>query len=249
MERTTLGSWLRTTQAFGQQLCEKETLDHGIAFFHPRFASLPEACQFREVLISGTANVAEAFAAAEAWFSGKKLCCLRWSPAEGQPVAPLAEVLIPRGFRRRDWTVMALTRRVELPPSEGIRILPARAMRAAFCETFRDDTNLLADAYLERLDDPQLEMFVAVSDQGAVGRGGLFQVGDIARIVEPRVLPGSPAGDVERALFAMVLGLARRLTLRIVLIQVEREDAATKDRLTRFGFADAGEFVEFDRNV
>jgi len=249
MERTTLGSWLRTSQAFGQQICEKETLDDGIAFFNSRFASLPEACQFREVLVSGPGGEPSAFAKAEAWFTGRTLRCLRWAPAEGQAVAPLGEVLLPHGFRRRDWTVMALAHWVETPTVAGIRILPARAMRDAFRDTFRGDSTLLADAYLERLDDPQLDMFVAVSEQGAVGRGGLFQVGDIARIVEPRAAPGSPEGEVECALLAVVLGLARRLTLRKVFIQVEREDAAARDRLIRLGFADAGEFVEFDRDA
>ena len=51
MERSTVGSLLRTTQALCGQLCEKETLTHGIAYTCARYPNLSEVNQFREVVV------------------------------------------------------------------------------------------------------------------------------------------------------------------------------------------------------
>ena len=241
MERTTVSAYLRTTQAWCLQLCEKETLDHGIAYVNPRHATLPEACHLREVVIEDPAAVAEAFARTEHWFRERKLRCLRWAPVESQPLEPLAGVLAANGFVTRRYNVLALSR-WEVPAANGdIRILPARAMRSAFLSTFVVSTE--ADAFAERLDDPHLDMFVAVGPGGPVGRCGLFQVGDIARVVEP--VAADPV--LERTLVAAALSLAKRLAYKTVLMQCNSDNPATLTRYAEYGFSPAGQFVEFDR--
>jgi len=243
MERTTVSAYLRTTQAWCLQLCEKETLDHGIAYVSLRHATLPEACHLREVVIENETEIAPALEQTERWFAERRLRCLRWAPVETQPLVPLQRVLETKGFRAKKYTVLALSK-WEVPAASGdIRILPARAMRSAFLSTF--SVSAEADAFAERLDDPHLDMFVAVGAAGPVGRCGLFQVGDIARVVEPVACePG-----VERSLVGTALALAKRLAYKTVLMQCDSDNHAALTRYTEYGFSPAGEFVEFDRDA
>src|SRR3990172_8473514 len=98
MDRTTVGSLLRSTQAYCSELCEKETLEYGIAYYNPRFSLLPEANQFREVLIEDLARIAEAFEQTEKWFRQQEMFCHRWAPAEGRGTDELADFLTQHGF-------------------------------------------------------------------------------------------------------------------------------------------------------
>ena len=256
MDRTTVGSLLRSTQAYYSELCEKETLDYGIAFYNPRFAALPEANQFREVLIEDPARIPAAFQQTEACFRKRELFCHRWAPAEGRGTKELADFLTQQGFRRRQHMAMSLARWVDQETPEQVRILPARAMRTAYRETFTQfDTpgsssmgELLADASLERLDDPQLDMVVALWDKEPVGRCGLYQVGDIARVMSVCILPVYAGRGIEEALLAHVLALAKRLTMRTVLVQIDETDRAGRTFLEEAGFVCDGEIVEFERD-
>ncbi len=257
MERTTVGSLLRTTQAYCGQLCEKETLDYGIVYHNRRFAALPEASQFREVLIEDAARIPEAFEQAEMWFQKRDLFCRRWAPAEGRGTSDLAEFLIRNGFRARRHVAMSLVRWVDLKAPERVRILPARAMRTAYRETFTEGyapesstmRELIAEASLERLDDPHLDMVLALWDKRPVGRCGLYIVGDIARVMNVWVSPDFVDRGVEEALLAHVLALAKRLTMRNVLAQIEETDLAGQVRLEKTGFVRDGEIVEFERDL
>ena len=244
MERTTIGSWLRATQAYCQQPCEKETLEYGIAYYSAVFAAIPDACQFREVWIPDLAHLEDAFRQTEAWFGAKQLRCLRWAPAEAQPVDRLGPFLIERGFTARHSLIMGLSRWVEPRHNSAVRVLPARAMRAAFQQTFGEN-ELSAKAGLERLDNPQLDMFVALQDRKPVGRCGLFQAGDIGQIVDLTVTEP----EIERALLDHMLALAKRLTMPNVVIQVPHDDRDTQGRLEGLGFVAAGDYVEFERGA
>ena len=271
MDRTTVGSLLRSTQAYCSELCEKETLEYGIAYYNPRFASLPEANQFREVLIDDPLRIPEAFDQTESWFHQRKMICRRWAPAGGQGTDELADFLTRRGFRSRRHLAMSLTRWIDRETLQDVRILPARAMRDAYRETFtRFETpgssalrELLAEASLERLDDPHLDMVVALWDKQPVGRCGLYQVGDIARVMSVCVLPMYAGRGIEEALLAHVLALAKRLTMRNVLTQIDETDRAglhpsdlslQRSRaleltLEEAGFVGDGEIVEFERDA
>ncbi len=256
MDRTTVGSLLRSTQPYCSELCEKETLDYGIAYYCRRFATLVEANQFREVLIDDPARIREAFEQAEAWFRQRGLFCHRWAPAAGQATTELTDFLTQRGFMVRRSTAMALARWVGQGTPEQVRILPARAMREAYRGTFIHaeapgspaTRKLLAEASLERLDDPQLDMVVALWDKQPVGRCGLYQVGDIARVMSVSVIPAFAGRGVEQALLAHVLALAKRLTLRHIFAQVDETDASTRILLEEAGFVADGEIVEFERD-
>ncbi|MCO6437351.1 MAG: GNAT family N-acetyltransferase [Phycisphaerae bacterium] len=251
MTRTTVSSLLRSTQAFAQQICDKETLDHGIAFYSERFAGLPEANQFREVYIDDPSNATKAWEQAESWFARQGLRCQRWSPGEGQAIEPLEALLSGRGFEARRFDAMILTQWAELSPSPPqVRVIHARAVRQAYRETFiqsGEGREAVADAYAERLDDPSFDAFVALAEGNPAARATLYQVGDIARVMDVCVLPAYRGLSLEDALLSQALGLARRLAMRTILAQVPVEDEALRTMLGRAGFAEDGSVVEFHR--
>lgn len=256
MQSSTAGSILRSTQAFCGQLCETESLEHGICFASDRFSHLPEANQFREVVIQDPACMAAAYEQAELWFAKRNSFCYRWAPAVDAPEDELGAFLGDRGFTAHDFRVMVLSKWVELDATPDVRVLPARAVRAVYRETFTQASwpaspqgrDRLADAYDERLDDPHLDMFVAVVDKQPAGRCALFQVGDIARVMGFFVLEPFSDGRVERALLLHVLTLARRLDMRRICTQTRRDDATRTAMLEDAGFVQDGVIVEFERS-
>ncbi len=255
MERSTAGSILRSTQAWCAQLCEKQTLTHGIAYYSEQFAALPQANQFREVVVDSTAALSEALAEADEWFRSKALTCHRWAPAEGLASDEFNAFLARNGFRKRVHSIMALATWSDVEPVAGVRVLHARAMRAALRATFVETESpnspaqpeLSADACEERLNDPQFDMFVATVDGEPAGRCALFQVGDIARVMDLSVLAPFADRGVDAALVSHVLALAKRLAMRNICVQVDESSERKPAWFERFGFRADGSIEEFDR--
>ncbi len=136
MQRTSTGALLRANQAWYEQIAERVTLSDGIAFYSSRFPALADTNQFREVIADTPEGVARAFDEAEAFYAGKGLTCRRWCPVEGAFVDALDAYLIARGFARRTYDVWTLTQWPQIEKDDSVRVLPARAMRPAFRETF-----------------------------------------------------------------------------------------------------------------
>jgi len=256
MEHSTVSSLLRCIQAYCIQLCEKHTLDFGIAYYCERFPEVAELNQFREVIADETTDVRALFMQAQEWFEQNDLKCYRWAPALGVASPALAEFLVEHGFDRRVDVALRLTEWVELDASPGVRVLPARAMRAAYRESLEavpPDTGStwtahIAEACEDRLDDPSFDMFVALVDKQPAGRCALYQVGDLAHVRDLAVLPAFADRGVERALLAHVLALAKRLVLGNVLAHVSADDRVRLAWFQHAGFVPDGEMVEFRRD-
>lgn len=257
MERSTVGSLLRSTQALCTQLSEKETLEHGIAYYSERLALAPEANQFREVVIDDPAAADRAYAEAEGWFQARGLRCHAWAPAGGASTPTLDELLKTRGFIATEYTALILSRWVEFEPVEGVRVLPGRAMRAALERTFLDHDAppgepappMSAAVCTQRMDDPQFDMFVAMHSEAPAGRCAFYQVGDLARVMDLFVLPNHAGVGVEQALIAHVLAMAKRLAIRNIHTQIDSGDRAALDFFQRAGFEADGTIVEYHRKT
>ncbi|MHC4698423.1 MAG: GNAT family N-acetyltransferase [Planctomycetota bacterium] len=257
MERSTVGCLLRTTQALCSQLCEKWTLEYGIACYSDRFANLPEANQFREVVAERPSEVQDAFDQAEEWFQRRNLTCHRWAPADGQPSDALADFLTDHGFKQRRLIAMSLAKWVEIESSPDIRIVPTRAVRAAYRSTFiqadspasQSMRELTADAYCERLDDPQYDAFVALVDNKPAGRCTLYQVGDIARVMDLCVMSAFADRKVDATLVAHVLAMAKRLAMRNIVTLLDDDDPRGVEWFEEVGFVCDGEIIEFERSA
>lgn len=255
MQRTTVGSILRSTQAYCIQLCDKETLDFGIVYHSTRYSSLPGINQFREVVIEDPKNIPNAYQQAEQWFQEHQLTCHRWAPADGKGSDELDSFLSERGFTLRSFTAMALTKWPDLDQTNPVRILPARAMREVYREILlstsnNPETNLLNLAIQsgeDRLDDPQYDMFVATLDKKPAGICALYQVGDIARVMNLNVIHTFSDAAIDQALLTHVLSMARRLTMQNVYVLVDSENVVQRKWYESHGFIADGEIVEYHR--
>ena len=257
MERSAVDSLLRTSQAHCQQICDKQTLDFGIAFYSGRFSSVPQANQFREVWIDDPARIADAFDEAETWFNSKGLRCHRWAPAGGEASEALTEFLMRRGFSIRRDTAMILSNWPEMDGDEKdtVRVLPARAMRAAFrtiidkanTSTSEPDSTQAIEAMEERLDDAPYDMFVAMDDGRPAGCCALYQVGDIARVTDLIVHEDDAAERIAKSLLKSVLVLARRLAIKNIVTQVSEQDKVRSALFDQMGFKADGTLTEFER--
>lgn len=255
MSQSSASALLRANQAFYQLLMDTQTLDYGIAFSNPTWAALPQAAQFREVLIPDPTQLSNAFESAEDYFHQQGLLCMRWAPAVDQPVGTLGEFLKARGFLARDLTVMRLAAWTEDsagPPD--LRVLPARPMRQAFAQTYLiecqdESAKTRSTAALEYLDEASMSLFVALQGDQPVGRAGLFEVGDLGLIVELYVSPAARRRGIGHALTTQLVQIARRSALRMVCAEVQTDNPAGLACLQSCGFVPDGQVCEFDRST
>jgi GNAT superfamily N-acetyltransferase len=252
---TARGAALRSTQAYRELVCGKTTLEGGIAFHCDRFPAFPWENQFREVMLENPDAAAGILAGVEAFFAERDLRCRRFALAEAQRPEAIEPTLRAAGWVRDDRVAMVLAENPDLTAPAGIRVLPARPMRAAFRACWADWARFLpveqqdaaVEVATERLDDHRLDAFVAMVEGKPAGAAALFQVGDIGRIDDFHVLGDFRDGEVAKALLAQVLTLARRLSLRIVVAAPLAREPATRSLLTCHGFAEAGPLVEYGR--
>lgn len=257
MSTPTVASILRTSQAYCAQLSEKQTLEFGIVYSCDRYPRSPEVNQYREIIADNEADLELAWAESAKCFAEHATQGRTWALAVGVPSAAMAKFLTARGFHERMYTAMRLEKWTEFAPQSAIRVVPARAVRSAFREAVKGDprngddesVGVTRPALLnDRLDDPQLDMFVALIDGKPAGHCGLLQVGDIARVIECGAVQGcsaSQASETIIALLAHVLRLAQRLTMKTICAQVLTDDRATISHFERAGFVADGEILEY----
>lgn len=253
MATATVSAILRSNQAYYAQLSDTTSLQYGIAYTCPRYPSLESANQFREVLIEQPGDMEPAFAEVEAHFAGAGVRCYAWVPAADQSIEPVATFLSSKDYRRRDLSAMVVQEWVELPAPRDIRVLPARAMRKALhaihAEEFRmsdaAEQDMLTAGATERLDESQIDAFVALLDGAPAGHCTLFQVGDIGRIVDLFVVESFRRGGVATALMGHLLRMARRLTMRITCMEIPSDSVAALTLCERCGLVQDGTTTEF----
>ncbi len=255
MIRTTLGAVLRSHQAYCLQLSQAEALDWGMAYTSTRFAGLHEANQLREFAVPAEEDAPVAYAAVEAYFAERGLTCSRWTLAAGQPYETVGPLLWERGYRRREVLACALRGWPRVAVQDDLRILPARPMRQQYRRTFlepdgpysADYRELSAEAGLERLDSAGYEARIALLSGDPVGRGALFQVGDIGRICDLYVHPEHRRQGVATALLAHLLTIAKQYMTRTVCLEVEADNTPGLRCAQRMGFVPDGRSIEFHR--
>lgn len=229
-----------------EQVSQWDSLDYGVAYWSTAHPTLPEANQLRDVWLADiTAD--EAYAQSEAYFAERGARCGLWTIASSQSEGPVRDLLTGKGWQRLETTVLSLARwdLTEAPVETTIRILPARAMRKAYRATF-DDSSTDGDAAVTRLDDSNLDEFVATIDGAPAGRIGYLSVGDTARITNAFVLPAFRGHRVEFQLMAHVLRLARRLLPKIIVSGADTAEA--QSFLNQCGFESASTTVEYRRS-
>jgi ribosomal protein S18 acetylase RimI-like enzyme len=242
----------RSAQVYYEQITEQTALSAGVAFTCPEYPTLDEGNQFREVILPRDGSLADVHAEVTDFFDRHGLRCYRWVPAAGTPIEPLEAFLLERGYTLHRSQCMVLTRDVDVPASDDVRILPARAMRQALRVLRMADTRydpamraILADSRNERLDDPSYDQVVAMIDKQPAGTGVLMQVGDIGRVENVFVAERFRRRGVARSIMSHLLTLNRRLALRITVLEVDEGNIPALALYRQCGFDPAGPRVEF----
>ena len=235
----------RADQVFYEQVGEKITLEYGIAFFVTECPHAQQDNAFREVWVADLGAMPAAWAEVEAFYARRDLTCYRWVPALGQAAETIERFLLEKGLRKEPQAAMHLREWLDFTVEPNVRVLPARAMRQAFRALHEDPQHVAIEE--RRLDSPQFDVFVATVDNRPAGRCGLLQVGEIANVRDLYVTPEFRQGNVEEALLAHMLEMARRLMMRIVCAKVDVRDAETIAFLEHHGFRQEGEMVEYAR--
>jgi ribosomal protein S18 acetylase RimI-like enzyme len=238
----------RSSQVYYAQIAEQTTLSCGVALTCPRYPKYPFGNQLREVLIPRGQSPAGCSEEVQAFYAGQGLRCLVWSPAAIQPVEPIEAFLTARGYTPIRSLALWWARDVEIPLTPNVRVLPARAMRRALREMIvssKPGNEGVADRALERLDDPQYDLSLAMLGNSPVGHAALYQVGDIGRIVNVFIAREHRRQGVALSLMAHLLALARRLALRITCLDTEESNLPARALYARCGFEEEGSFVEY----
>lgn len=253
MEVDVVAAVRRAHQAWYEYATQRETLSCGIAFHSEAWPAAADLNQFREVLL-GEKDVAAAWAEAEQFYRPRGLRCGRWVPSSEQPPEPLERFLADRGFTRVETTALLLTKWPEPSTAPNVRLLPVRTVRSYFQAVVAEAARALgvpegrfAGVAHLHIDDPQLDMFVAVLGTEPAGVGGLYQVGDIALLRDLFVIPARRRTGVGRAIVSHLLALARRLTPRVICATAATGDRALASLLESCGFEPGGTLVQFHR--
>lgn len=251
-EADAIAALRRACQVYHEQITERVTLSCGIALLCPEYPTLHEGNHFREVILPPDGSLESAWREVQGCYAEHGLTCYEWVPAAGTPIEPVEAFLAGKGFTTRRNLCMVWRHDVEHPVSEGVRILPARAMRRACREVALNDARvapdrrgMVADAANDRLDDPQYDRFVAMVDGRPGASGALHQVGDIGRIHDVIELAFCRDRGVGTALVSHLLALSRRLAMRITVAEVDEADADGRALYTACGFEPAGALARF----
>ncbi len=249
MATPTESAALRALQAHTLLLGDSESLDWGVAYVCPRFPNINTANQLREVAIERADDIARAFDEVTDRYTAAGLKCHRWALAADQPPDAIGRFLSARGFRREDHTVMTVDAWVDVPAADGVRVLPARAMRKALDAILIDahpgPLTPQRDAAVERLNDPRMEGCVAIVGGAPAGYCTFFEVGDIGYISDLFVSDPHRRRGVGTALMGHVLRLARRLMMRVTCLRVPVDAKNAESLFTRCGLRPDGVVTEF----
>lgn len=245
----------RTQQAWYEYATSQHNLACGIVFTSEDWPDAPSLNQFREVQLIDT-SIEEAWAQAESAFSERGCTCGRWVPAGDQDADRFATFLDGRGFKRVDHSAMLLTHWPERTARDDVRLLPARTVQTkhralveAACAEMGDPSERAVDVALLHLDDPQLEWWVAMIGTDAVGVGGLYQVGDLAVVRDVFVRPDRRRDGVGTSIISHLLGVARRLTPRVIVASAPTQRTDLCAFLAASGYEPAGDITEFHRRT
>jgi ribosomal protein S18 acetylase RimI-like enzyme len=242
----------RSGQFYFEQITDQHTLSSGIAHCSAEYPLLAECNHLREVILPQSGTLADFYDEVQAFYADRNLTCHRWVPAADTPIEPLEAFLTRHGYVTRRKTCMVWADDIDLPTRDDVRILPGRPMRQALRDLRLTDDRFdqqvraqLADSRLERMDDPTYDAFVAMQGKSPVASGVLIQVGDIARVENIFVGPSHRRQGIATHLMHDLLALARRLAMRITVLETESDNHPAIALYQRCGFTQAGSYVQF----
>lgn len=253
----------RSNQQYFEQVSRRETIGCGYAYVNVEHPRVP-ACNFLGEFLLDAADP-DLLGTVAGFFSNQGATCFGYVPAAQQDVAPVEQLLSPRGFQRRDIiaSILPATADPGAPATNAAspghpHFVGARAMRRAYLRLIAErsatgdepDETALTQIHGERLNDPQYDAFVAFDPGGdePIGTVTVYQVGEIGRICDLYVARGRRRQNVGRALLAHAAQTARRWALRPICAAVSAKNTAGRALLGAAGFEEGGVIAEFWRS-
>ncbi|MBI5863063.1 MAG: GNAT family N-acetyltransferase [Planctomycetes bacterium] len=242
----------RSEQSYTEQVCRRETLAVGHAFFASEHPLVPECNFVGEATLDGLDD--GAVAAVERIYSDRGGRCFGWTPRMGEDAEAFERRLAGRGYVRREFSC-AEFRGAPPTAARGVRVLAARAMPRAYRLLVEQRAATEGEALasertaiqLERNNDPQYDALVALIDDEPAGMAALHSVGTIGRMRELFVAPARRRRGVATALVAFVAAQARRWAMERLCATAPADDQAALGLLRGTGFSIEGTIFAFRR--
>ena len=242
----------RSNQTYFEQTAERVTISCGYAYTRPEYRLLPDCNFVGEILLDD--DTPDPVAYVNDYFLKRMTECRRWFPSQQQDPEPVAALVEPLGFERREYIAYGCRDEETGDVDERFRFIGARAMRRAYTSVieqrsaeFPELADALTTVQLERLDDPRYDGFVALKDDEPVGMIAVYQVGEIGRLCDLFVPGPHRRNGVATALVNYGVQTARRWALRPLCMQIAAHNTAGRALAAKTGFGEDGIIVGFVR--
>ncbi len=241
----------RLLQAYDGLVSDPVALEGAIAYDSTRFPNLPNACHAGDFV--AVPDAAAALRELDAFYESRGARCSRVRVAAGADRRAMDDAFAAAGYAPRPilaWRATSASTSGPSPPQ--LRVVSARALRRAYTALLNERAGGNADSRLiehelDRLDNPQFDVWVAEIDGAPGGCIALLQVGPIGGLFDLYVRPDARRRGVGSALVEYALGAARRWTLRQVFAGCGESNAPACALATRLGFRQDGILPAFCR--
>lgn len=221
---------------------------------HPNFRMFNTA---DEVRIPDGWSAVQVMDAIEEHFADAGTTCRKLQCNETTWPTGLAEETERRGFKPDDSQVMLMQRYAEPTAiNEDLQIIPARAayreLKPFMVEANKQWRNLndevalqMAEAEIDFLDEPRLEMFLGRLNNEPVGYVSLITLGQIGLIFALFTLEEHRRKSVARTLLRHIMDHCTRAMFEQVILEVDPSNCAAKSLYESVGFQTVASFQSY----
>ncbi len=248
----------RGALVLGRTIAEEATLDVGTVLFNAERAGVAAANFTGEVTVPANTTAREAIEQIMAHYRERGLSCQALDAADRYWPDAVPPILSGLGYFPSNRMVCMLGH-YQAPPQErvcpGLQIIPARAsygeLRGFFVEMAATadraeapQAEAAAQARVDQLDEPRLEVFLGRLDGKAVGVSGVLTLGNIGVLYDLFTLPPCRGRGVGAAMMAHTLDHCRRAQFEQVIASFP-QNCPHLPFYEQLGFKVIGTFIRF----
>ncbi len=248
----------QTERDYVRQTSEETALDFGTAFHNASLPRVYDANCILDAALSDELSPADTLAQAQEHFAQAGAPLWRWvmNPSSASDrTEPLVQHLLANAYQKQTADVMRLASNPPTPRSApgDLKIIPSRASfrhaRALAEEaSTRWNEPQLADAAMQRLDDPHWDSLIALRDGRAVAHVAVLAVGEVGRIDDVFVAEGFRRQGIGRTMLDRALEICARSLFKHVLLCVAHDNVPAQSLYSSLNFKKIGEIVSYNRN-
>jgi hypothetical protein len=238
-----------------RMVAEETFLDGATAYISQAHPALREANAAFDLRIPPEGDAKRIIDGLLAAFAEAGATCFSCDSSEADWPAPLAEALAARGYQPRAFAIAELT--AYAPPStidEKLQIIPGRAayheLRGLYAQREEHAGNPAAQdaaqARVDQLDDPRVDLFLARRDRQPVGLASLLTLGNIGVVLDLFTAPSCEDPAVLHTLAAHLIDHCMRAQFEQVIARFEPDDTRAAF-FAGLGFKLAGQYVRYGR--